>query len=201
MSADTWQQIVFWVFAVGMTFAALRVVTARNVVHAALYLVGTLLGAAAMYVLLFAEFVAWAQVLVYVGAIVVLMLFGLMLTRADIGKGNFDNNQRLLAAVCAAALFGVTSWVIYDAFEGQEISLARTQGVSTETVGEVIFSAHVLPFEAVSVLLLAALVGAVVIARKDVGDESSGEVRSETRTVPTDPSASELEERTPEVVR
>ena len=200
MSAETWQQIVFWVFAAGMTFSALRVVTAQNVVHAALYLVGTLLGAAAMYVLLFAEFVAWAQVLVYVGAIVVLMLFGLMLTRADIGKGNFDNNQRFLAAICAAALFGVTSWVIYDAFEGQEISLARTQGISTESVGEVIFSAYVLPFEVISILLLAALVGAVVIARKDVGDESSGEVRAESRTLPTEPT-SELEERTPEVVR
>ena len=58
-------------------------------VHAALYLVGTLLGAAAMYVLLLAEFVAWVQVLVYVGAIVVLMLFGLMLTRAPIGSAEF----------------------------------------------------------------------------------------------------------------
>ncbi|HWC13089.1 MAG TPA: NADH-quinone oxidoreductase subunit J [Actinomycetota bacterium] len=200
MSADVWQQAVFWVLAVGMTFSALRVVTAQNVVHAALYLVGTLLGAAALYVLLFAEFVAWAQVLVYVGAIVVLMLFGLMLTQADIGKGNYDNNQRLLAAVCAAALFGVTSWVMFDTFEGQEISFERTQGVSTESVGEVIFAAYVLPFEIVSVLLLAALVGAVVIARRDVGDESSGEIRAETRARVPDLDR-DAAERTPEVVR
>lgn len=200
MSADTWQQIVFWVFAVGMTFSALRVVTSQNVVHAALYLVGTLLGAAAMYVLLFAEFVAWAQVLVYVGAIVVLMLFGLMLTRADIGKGHFDNNQRPLAALCAAALFGVTTWVIVDTFEGQEISLERTQGITTEAVGEVIFFSYVLPFEIVSVLLLAALVGAVVIARRDVGDDSSGEVRFETR-VRLDDAGPQEAERTPEVMR
>lgn len=201
MTAETWQQIVFWIFATGMTFSALRVVTSQNVVHAALYLVGTLLGAAAMYVLLFAEFVAWAQVLVYVGAIVVLMLFGLMLTRADIGKGNFDNNQRPLAAICAIALFGVTSWVIVDTFEGQEISLERTQGISTEAVGEVIFAAYVLPFEIVSVLLLAALVGAVVVARRDVGDDSSGEVQHETRTIDTDPSLDDSEHRVPEVVR
>ena len=171
MSADTWQQVVFWVLAVAMTFAAIRVVTARNVVHAALYLVATLLGAASMYVLLFAEFVAWVQVLVYVGAIVVLMLFGLMLTRADIGKANFDNDQRVLAAICSAALFGVTAWVLVDAFEGEEISLAREAGTTTENVGQAIFSAYVLPFEVVSVLLLAALVGAVVISRRDPVDE------------------------------
>src|SRR5688572_7997774 len=154
-----------------MTFAAIRVVTSRNVIHAALYLVVTLLGAATIYVLLYAEFVAWVQVLVYVGAIVVLMLFGLMLTRADIGKANFDNNQRPLAALCSLAMFGVTAWVLVDAFEGQEISLEKTTGTTTESIGDAIFSAYVLPFEVVSVLLLAALVGAVVIARRDTGEE------------------------------
>ena len=171
MNVETWQEVTFWVLAVIMTFAAIRVVTSRNVIHAALYLVVTLLGAATIYVLLYAEFVAWVQVLVYVGAIVVLMLFGLMLTRADIGKANFDNDQRLLAAVCAAAMFGVTSYVLVDAFEGQEIDLTRTEGTSTASVGEAIFSAYVLPFEVVSVLLLAALVGAVVIARRDTGED------------------------------
>ena len=171
MSADLWQQIVFWVLAAIMTFSAFRVVTTRNVIHAALYLVGTLLGAAAIYMLLYAELVAWVQVLVYVGAIVVLMLFGLMLTRADIGKSNFDNDQRLLAAVCSAALFGVTAYVLVEAFEGAEISLARTDAPSTASIGEVIFSSYVLPFEIVSVLLLAALVGAVVIARRDTEED------------------------------
>ena len=168
MTADTWQHVVFWVLAVVMTGAAVRVVTSTNVVHAALYLVGTLMGAAALYVLLLAEFVAWVQVLVYVGAIVVLMLFGLMITRAPIGKAQqLDNNQRPLAAICALAIFGVTSWIMVDAFEGQEIALSNADGTTTQRVGEVIFSEYVLPFEVVSVLLLAALVGAVVIARKD----------------------------------
>jgi NADH-quinone oxidoreductase subunit J len=165
--AETYQEIAFWFFAVVMTGAALRVVTTRNVIHAALYLVATLAGAAALFLLLFAEFVAWVQVLVYVGAIVVLMLFGLMLTRAPIGSGDFDNNQRLLAAVCAGAVFLSTSFVLYDAFEGETISFARSAGTKTAAVGEVIFTAYVLPFEVVSVLLLAALVGAVVIARRD----------------------------------
>jgi NADH-quinone oxidoreductase subunit J len=110
--------------------------------------------------------VAWVQVLVYVGAIVVLMLFGLMLTRAPIGSANFDNSQRLLAALCAGAVFGVTSWIMIESFSGQDIELGST-GTTTESVGEAIFSSFVLPFEVVSVLLLAALVGAIVIARRD----------------------------------
>jgi NADH-quinone oxidoreductase subunit J len=160
-------EILFWVMAVVMGVSALRVVTSSNVVHAALYLVATLLGAAIMYVLLYAEFVAWVQVLVYVGAIVVLMLFGLMLTRAPIGKGSFDNDQRPLAAVTALAVFVVSSVIMIDAFEGQEVDFTRTEGTTSKEVGNAIFSEFVLPFEVVSVLLLAALVGAVVIARRD----------------------------------
>ena len=164
---ETWQEIIFWILGAAMVVAAVCVVTARNVVHAALYLVGTLMGAAALYVLLLAEFVAWVQVLVYVGAVVVLMLFGLMLTRAPIGAGRFDNDQRWLAAICALVLFGVTAWILIDTFEGENIHLADAAGTKTQTIGDVIFSVYVLPFEVVSVLLLAALVGAVVIARRD----------------------------------
>jgi NADH-quinone oxidoreductase subunit J len=171
--SETWQDIIFWTLAVVMGIAAFGVVTSRNVVHAALWLVATLMGAAVIYVLLFAEFIAWAQVLVYVGAVVVLMLFGLMLTRAPIGSGSFDNNQRWLAALCSLAIFVVTSYVIVDAFEGQDIDLVLQSGdrPRAEGVGNEIFSNFVLPFEAVSVLLLAALIGAVVIARRDDPDE------------------------------
>lgn len=165
---EVYQHVIFWLLAVVMVTAAVRVVTTRNVVHAALYLVGTLLGAAGLYILLLAEFVAWAQVLVYVGAVVVLMLFGLMLTRAPIGASEADNDQRLVAALCAGALFAVTSYILVDAFSGQEIELAgRTAGTTSRAIGEVIFSSYVWPFELVSVLLLAALIGAVVIARRD----------------------------------
>ncbi len=161
------QEVIFWALAAMMGIASIGVVTSRNVVHAALYLVGTLMGAAALYILLLAEFVAWVQVLVYVGAIVVLMLFGLMLTKAPIGRANFDNDQRLLSALTALAVFGVTSYIMVRAFEGQTIDLSRETGTLTASIGKVIFSTYVLPFEVVSVLLLAALVGAVVIARRD----------------------------------
>ncbi len=165
--AELYQQILLWAVAAGMVVAAVRVVTASNVIHAALYLVATLLGAAILFLLLFAEFVAWVQVLVYVGAIVVLMLFGLMLTRAPIGRGRYDNNQRPLAALCAAAVFAVTSWVLIQAFEGQQVSFARQTGTKAEEVGAAIFRSYVLPFEVVSMLLLAALIGAIVVARRD----------------------------------
>ena len=177
MMAETWQEVVFWVLAVVMGVSALRVVTTKNVVHAALYLVGTLMGAAALYVLLLAEFLAWAQVLIYVGAVVVLLLFGLMLTRAPIGKRPYDNDQKLLAAVVAGALFTVMSWILIDGFSGQKVHLADAEGTTSESIGEVIFSSYVFPFEIVSVLLLAALVGAVLISRKDdpeVVDEEEG---------------------------
>jgi NADH-quinone oxidoreductase subunit J len=165
--AETWQEILFWGLAVVMGVSALRVVTTQNVVHAALYLVGTLMGAAALYVLLLAELLAWAQVLIYVGAVVVLMLFGLMLTRAPIGKRSYDNNQRLLAAIVAGGLFAVMSWILIDAFDGQKVQLADAEGTTAESIGDAIFSSYVFPFEVVSVLLLAALVGAVLISRKD----------------------------------
>jgi NADH-quinone oxidoreductase subunit J len=164
----SWQEGLFFVFATVITVAAIGVVTARNVIHSALFLVATLIGAACIYILMFAEFVAWAQVLVYVGAIVVLMLFGLMLTRAPIGKyGEYDNDQKWLAAIVAAAVFGVTAWVLIDSFEGVELPTDRVAATTSKDVGEAIFTSYVLPFELVSVLLLAALVGAVVIARRD----------------------------------
>ena len=80
------QNIFFYAIAAGIVFAAIRVVTSQNVVHAALYLVAVLAGVGAQYVLLAAEFVAATQVLVYIGAIVVLFLFGIMLTRTRIGR-------------------------------------------------------------------------------------------------------------------
>jgi NADH-quinone oxidoreductase subunit J len=180
------QEVIFWIAAVLIGGAGLRVVTSQNVVHAALYLVATLSGVAVLYVILLAEFVAWVQILVYVGAVVVLMLFGLMLTRAPLGKANYDNDQRPLAALCALAIFGVTSYIMVDAFAGKEISFARTLGTTTSSLSQVIFSSYVLPFEVVSVLLLVALVGAVVIARRDDYDRPRPVRRRTLEPLPRD---------------
>jgi len=158
------RELVFVILAVVGIAGAIRLVTAKNVVHAALNLVVTLAMVGAVYLLLAAEFVAWVQVLLYVGAIVVLLLFSLMLTKAPIGREALDNQARGLAAVVAAAVLAGLGYVIRDAFDGESIAL---DPVSTGEVGLSLFRSYVLPFEVVSFLLLAALIGAIVIARKD----------------------------------
>jgi NADH-quinone oxidoreductase subunit J len=160
----TVQEWIFSVLAVVGTVAAVRLVTAKNVVHAALLLVVSLAMVAGVYLLLAAEFVAWVQVLIYVGAIVVLLLFGLMLTRAPIGREALDNQQRVLSVVVALGILGGLTVLIWDAFRGAEIELTTS---STAAVGENLFRSFVLPFEVVSFLLLAALVGAIVLARRE----------------------------------
>jgi NADH-quinone oxidoreductase subunit J len=159
------QQVIFAVVAASIAFAAVRLVTTRNVVHGALYLLFVLAGAAVLFLLFLAEFVAWVQVLIYIGAVVVLLLFGLMLTRAPIGGTALDGQTKPLAAVVGLAMFGITSTIVWRAFQGQTIHFAKPNNV--ETLGAALFSRYVLPFEIVSVVLLAALVGAVLLARKE----------------------------------
>jgi NADH-quinone oxidoreductase subunit J len=164
------QNVAFWILAIAMAGAAIGVVRSQNVVHAALYLVVVLAGAAAQYILLAAEFVAWVQVLIYIGAIVILFLFGIMLTRAPMRpEGSMDNNQRIASAVVGVFLFGVITALLVDAYGGKEIKLENKLVAigRSGTIATSIFRDYLVPFEVVSMLLLAALVGAVVIARRD----------------------------------
>jgi NADH-quinone oxidoreductase subunit J len=164
------QNVAFWILALTMAAAAIGVVRSQNVVHAALYLVLVLAGAAAQYILLAAEFVAWVQVLIYIGAIVILFLFGIMLTRAPMRSvASMDNNQRIASAVVSLFLFGVITTLLVDAYGGKEIELTDDLVAlgSSGNLASDIFRDYLVPFEVVSMLLLAALVGAVVIARRD----------------------------------
>jgi NADH-quinone oxidoreductase subunit J len=172
------KEIAFLIMAVIGGFGAIRMVTARNVVHAALYLVVTLSMVGTIYLLLAAEFVAWVQILIYVGAIVVLLLFSLMLTKAPIGREALDNQQRGVAVVVAAAVLAGLGYLIQDQWDGQSIPL---EPVQTADIGTSLFRDFVLPFEIISVLLLAALIGAVVLARKDEPTEPTGGERSRRR--------------------
>jgi NADH-quinone oxidoreductase subunit J len=165
------QQLAFWVLALAMAGAAIGVVRSRNVVHAALFLVVVMAGAAAQYILLVAEFVAWVQVLIYIGAVIILFLFGIMLTRAPMrGEGrSLDNDQRWAGAVVSLFLFGVLTALLVDAFGNDKIKFSNGlvhQG-STANVGTQIFQNYLVPFEVVSMLLLGALIGAIVLARRD----------------------------------
>ncbi len=146
--------------------AAIKVVTTKNVVHAALYLVVVLAGVAAQFILLGAEFVAITQVLVYIGAVVVLFLFGIMLTRAKLGVDDeLDQDNRVPALLTGVLLAGVLVVTLLRTFE--DIELPAETRSTTAQVSDTIFSQYIVPFEAVSVLLLAALIGAIVVARKD----------------------------------
>jgi NADH-quinone oxidoreductase subunit J len=160
------QNVVFGILAAVMVIAAWKVVTTQNVVRAVLYLVIVLAGVAAQFILLGSEFVALVQILVYIGAIVVLFLFGTMLTRAPIGRDvALDNDQKWLAALVSLFLLGIMVAVLSDAFGDRKIHFTGVQRAAD--VADSIFSPYLVPFEVVSVLLLAALVGAVALARRD----------------------------------
>ena len=162
----TGQEYAFAVLALVGTVSAIRLVTAKNVVHAALYLVVTLSVVGGVYLLLAAEFVGWVQILIYVGAIVILFLFGLMLTRAPIGREALDNQQRGIAFLIGLGVLAGLIFLIQGAFSWSEPRLRPSVGTTGE-LGQSLFRQWVLPFEAVSFLLLAALIGAVVLSRRD----------------------------------
>ena len=161
------QNVVFWILAVAMVLAAIGVVRSQNVVHAALYLVVVLGGGAAQYILLAAEFVAWVQVLIYIGAVIILFLFGIMLTRAPDGR---RHEPRQRPAVAGGGRLRVPARRARDACSSTRSPTKKIvlhSPTQTAQVSDLIFKTYVVPFELVSILLLAALVGAVVIARRD----------------------------------
>ena len=160
------QNIGFGIIATVMIFAAFSVVTTKNVVHAALFLVVVLAGVAAQYILAAAEFVAVSQVMVYIGAVMVLFLFGIMLTRAQIGaEDGLNNTGWQLGIPVALALFGLLAYVIIDTL-GDDL-IADNGPAPTELISDRFLSVYLVPFLAISFVLLAAAIGAIVLARKD----------------------------------
>ncbi|WP_149259662.1 NADH-quinone oxidoreductase subunit J [Actinomadura sp. K4S16] len=162
------QEIVFALLGVVAVGSAVLVVTTRQLVHAALWLVVSFGALAGGYLVLTAEFVAWVQVLIYVGAIVVLLLFGIMLTRAPIGESaDLDSGNRWAALAVAAGTAAVLVAVMVMGFGDARMPL-RAGGGSADELGGAVFRTWVLPFEVLSVLLLASLVGAIVLSRSDI---------------------------------
>jgi NADH-quinone oxidoreductase subunit J/NAD(P)H-quinone oxidoreductase subunit 6 len=155
--------VAFGAVAVG---AGVLVVATRHVVRAGLWLVVALGATAGLYLILTAELVAWVQILLYVGAVVVLLRFAVMLTRAPIGASDdLDRPRWAGLLVGGGAGLGLAA-LLGSAFRWSTVDLpeAGTAG----RLGAELFRAWVLPFELVSVLLLAALVGAIVVSRPDV---------------------------------
>lgn len=183
--SPTGVEIAFLLVGMVTLGAAVITVTTRQLVHAALWLVVALGGLAVEYLLLTAEFIAWVQVLIYVGSVVVLLLFGLMLTRAPIGRSpDADSGNRWVALTVAVVSATALVWVVADAFRTTWIDLDGAPAGSTEVTGASLFQHWVLPFEALSVLLLAALVGAIVLSRKAKAEQAA------TATAPAPATAS-----------
>ncbi|MFI5620895.1 NADH-quinone oxidoreductase subunit J [Streptomyces sp. NPDC051567] len=166
--SPTGVEIAFVLVGLATLGAAVVTVTTRQLVHAALWLVVALGGIAVEYLLLTAEFIAWVQVLIYLGSVVVLLLFGLMLTKAPIGRSpDADSGNRPVALAVAVVAAVALVWVVVDAFRTTWIELDGPAQGSTAVTGEILFRYWVLPFEALSVLLLAALIGAIVLSRRN----------------------------------
>lgn len=173
MSFGEWvsqsENVLFLLVSLVMLMASVWVVVTRNLVHAALMLALALAGSAGLFLMLGAEFVAWTVVLVYIGAVVVLFLFGLMITRAPLGRDPVpvSHRRRWPAALLALAVFA-TITVATTSFFGWGEDTVIEEGISrTGALGDLLFNRFVIPFEAVSFLLLAALIGGIVLARKD----------------------------------
>ena len=191
------QDVVFWILSVMAVVGALGVVMVPDLFRAALLLIVVFIAVAGFFILLSAEFLAVVQVLIYVGAIAILIIFAVMLTR-DVQHGNLPNRMQMPAAVVAALLFAAlvavavdTQWEFLPAEQQERVDLVQTGAVTTLTgdvlteagitgpeeqsevqnagLADLLISDYVLPFEAVSVLLLAALIGALVLVRPNPG--------------------------------
>ncbi len=158
---------VFLVLALVVALAGINVVASRNLMHSALSLAGALGGMAAIFVLLSAEFIGLTVILVYVGAVIVLFLFGILITRAPMGREvSLDNEKRGAAALIATLLFATLVGASVAAFGDADIAVTGI-GTPTELIGDGLLTTFVIPFEVISFVLLAALIGGVSIARRD----------------------------------
>jgi NADH-quinone oxidoreductase subunit J len=207
MTLSGWEAVFFWVFAIAAIFAGLLTVMARNTVHSALFLISSLISVAALFILLGAEFIAGVQILVYVGGVMVLFLFVIMLVNVGLEeRGNapiFNRTPQVTASLifCLLMVFGILFAVnsgarALDAKQPQKEELVNAQSAAnaglgvaatgttriskeTEKVGGSLYRYASLPFEVASVLLLVAIIGSVMLARTIKQEASVDDVAPE----------------------
>lgn len=206
MTLSGWEAFFFWFFGLAAIFAGLLTVMARNAVHSALFLISSLVSVAALFVLAQAEFIAGVQILVYVGGVMVLFLFVIMLVNVNAeerGSEEIFNKPRQVTAslvfcflLVAGLLFAVNTGYPelqnrtagqtaaqsgMDPFEGLPRGATRTSRISTqsETLGGILYRYGSLPFEIASVLLLVAIIGSVMLARTLKQEASADDVSPE----------------------
>lgn len=170
----TGEMIAFFVLALFTLGGAIMMISLTKVVHMVISLAFTFIGIAGLYVLLHAEFIAFAQVLIYGGAIAIIMLFGIMLTKHDDQDETRRTGFKVLVFIAVAAFFLIVfkaintlNWVPDEAHLYEN---------NTTNLGVQLFSKYVIPFELMSVVLLVALVGAIIMAKREDGSKE-GEAR------------------------
>ncbi len=156
--------IIFWLITLVIVGSALAVVLLRNIVHSALFLFVTFVGVAGLYVLLQADFLAAVQLLVYAGAVAVLIVFGVMMTvRGDIKYSNLFNRYKLSGGIVALVFFLIVERIILKT--DWVLSTAAAPDSTVGPIAESMLGKFVIPFEVAAVLLLVAMIGAILLAR------------------------------------
>ena len=163
--------VTFYFFAALAIISAVLVITSKNAIHSAVFLITTLLATAGIYLGLRAEFLFAVQIILYVGGIMVLFIFVIMLVNLDVAVRQIQfNGQTTVAIVLTMAFAALIPAAIYYGrpfkLPAVQASAAATLPPNTETVGEVLFRNYMLPFEIASILLLVAMIGAVVLAKR-----------------------------------
>jgi len=165
--------ILFYIFGAITLVSAILVITQKNVVHSAVFLASTLLSVAGLFLTLHAEFLAGVQVIVYVGGILVLFVFVIMLISLERSTSERQfSRQWMIALIAAAALIAEFGYGIYKGKDSFVLPVPEAQAAAdtltgnTQVVGTALFTTFLLPFEIASILLLVAIVGAVVLAKR-----------------------------------
>ncbi|MEE6451468.1 NADH-quinone oxidoreductase subunit J [Gottfriedia acidiceleris] len=162
--------VAFFLLSLSAILGGVMMLNSTKVMHMMLSLVLTFISIAGIYVLLSAEFVAVVQVLIYSGAVTILMIFGIMLTKHDIESEKPKRNWRNIAALIGIVAFGVVMFLGVNglSIDASDVDLATN---NTKNIGLQLFTNHIVPFEVMSVLLLIALVGAIILAKSDDSKE------------------------------
>jgi len=160
------------VLAVGVVGAGLLVVTMRNIIHSAVAMMVCFGSLAGMYALLGAPIVAAAQVLIYLGAISVLILFAIMLTQAGDATLPAPYHRQMPVAIVVA--LGITGLVLWAVIQTDWAATAEVAGATVNAIATALFTVYALPFEIISLLLLVAIIGAIYLARRPEEDERAG---------------------------
>ncbi|WP_434511611.1 NADH-quinone oxidoreductase subunit J family protein [Desulfitobacterium sp. AusDCA] len=162
---STMATIVFFIFAIIAVASAWGVVTSKNIVHSALFLALSFTGVAVLYILLNAEFIAAAQILVYTGAISIMVIFAVMLTvRGDVQESNTETNKWLWGTGVAGILFVLIALVILTNENWRVLPMPTDTGGTVE-LANLLLQWYMVPFEAAALLLTIALIGAVILAK------------------------------------